>query len=257
MKAGSKPMARLQDKVAIITGAAGGIGSATAHRFAQEGGRLLLVDRDAAPLDRLMAELPPGRAAAFVADVTDEASVRAMVGDAVNRFGGVDIALLNAGIEGPFGRIEEIPVADFDRAMAVNVRSVWLGLAALMPVMRQGGGGSIVVTSSVAGLRGSARLAAYSAGKHAVLGLVKSAALDGAADRIRVNAVNPAQTRTRMMESIDASARAAGRIVDPSRIPVGRYAEPAEIAAMMLFLASDDSRYCTGAAYSVDGGATA
>jgi NAD(P)-dependent dehydrogenase (short-subunit alcohol dehydrogenase family) len=123
-----------------------------------------------------------------------------------------------------------------------------------MPAMRPSGG-SIVITSSGAGLRGSAGLAAYSASKHAVLGLMRSAALEGAKDKIRVNSINPAQTRTRMMEAIDAHLNAAGRTGDPAaRIPLGRYAEPSEVASLMLFLASDESSYCTGAVYPVDGG---
>ena len=247
-------MPRLKDKVAIITGAAGGMGSAAARLFTREGAKVLLVDREEEGLVKLANLLPPEQASYFVADVTDEAATKAFVAAAVKRLGGLDIALLNAGIEGEIGRIDEVPVAAFDRVMAVNVRSVWLGLASLMPAMRPAGG-SIVITSSGAGLRGSAGLAAYSASKHAVLGLMKSAALEGAKDRIRVNAINPAQTRTRMMEAIDAHLNAAGRTGDPAaRIPLGRYAEPLEVASMMLFLASDESSYCTGAAYQVDGG---
>lgn len=249
-------MGRLDGKVGIITGAAGGIGSAAARRFVEEGAQVLLVDRDEEGLARLARDLDPARAAFFVADVTDETDVQAFVSGAVARFGRVDVALLNAGIEGRLGRISELPVTVFDQVMAVNVRSVWLGLAALLPVMRANGG-SIVITSSVAGLKGSARLAAYSASKHAVLGLMRSAALEGAPDGIRVNAINPAQTLTRMMEAIDEYLDNEGREVDRTgRIPLGRYADPSEIAALMLFLASDESRFCTGATYLVDGGTT-
>ncbi|MFA6155423.1 SDR family NAD(P)-dependent oxidoreductase [Mesorhizobium sp.] len=249
-------MGRLDGKVGIITGAAGGIGSAAARRFVEEGAEVLLVDRDEEGLARIARDLDPARAACFVADVTDEADVKAFVSDAVARFGRVDVALLNAGIEGHLGRISELPVTVFDQVMAVNVRSVWLGLAALLPAMRANGG-SIVITSSVAGLKGSARLAAYSASKHAVLGLMRSAALEGAPDGIRVNAINPAQTRTRMMESIDEYLDNEGRQVDRMvRIPLGRYADPSEIASLMLFLVSDESRFCTGATYLVDGGTT-
>ena len=124
--------------------------------------------------------------------------------------------------------------------MTVNVRGVWLGLAALMPVMRQTGGGSIVITSSVAGLRGSPLMAAYSTSKHAVVGLMKSAALEGAEGHVRVNAINPAQTRTRMMEAIDENLKAAGRVgLSAAGIPIARYAEPSEVVSLMLFLASD------------------
>lgn len=248
-------MGRLQGKVAIITGAAGGIGSAAARRFVAEGAHVLLVDREADALRRVTDELPSAQAAYFAADVTDAAATRAFVADAARRFGRVDAALLNAGIEGEVGRIEDASLAMFDQVMAVNVRGVWLGLAALIPVMRDAGGGSIVITSSVAGVKGSPKLAAYSTSKHAVVGMMKSAALECIADRIRVNAINPGQTRTRLMESIDGMMRAAGRTGDPAAaIPMGRYADPSEIASLMLFLASDESSYCTGATYLVDGG---
>ncbi|MEP9379091.1 SDR family oxidoreductase [Aquabacter sp. CN5-332] len=248
-------MGRLEGKVAIITGAAGGIGSTAARRFVSEGANVLLVDREADALKRVTDELPSGQAAYFAGDVTDEAVTQAFVADATQRFGHVDVALLNAGIEGEVGRIEDASLAMFDRVMAVNVRSVWLGLAALIPVMRKAGGGSIVITSSVAGVKGSPKLAAYSTSKHAVVGMMKSAALECIPDHIRINAINPGQTRTRLMESIDEMMRVAGRTGDPAAaIPMGRYADPSEIVSLMLFLASDESSYCTGATYLVDGG---
>lgn len=251
-------MTRLAGKVAIITGAAGGIGSAAARRFVGEGAKVLLVDRDEDALARVAGDLPSDAAAFAVADVTDEAAVSNVVAEAGRRFGRIDIALLNAGTEGKIGRIDTLPVTAFDRVMAINVRSVWLGLASLMPAMRSTGGGSIVITSSVSGLRGSAMLAGYSASKHAVVGLMRSAALEGAADNIRVNTVNPAQTRTRMMSAIDDAMVAAGRTGgSTARIPLGRYADPTEVVDMMLFLASDESRYCTGGTYLVDGGSMA
>lgn len=251
-------MGALDGKVATITGAAGGIGSAAARRFIAEGARVQLVDREEGALARLAAEFPADRVAWFAGDLTDEATVKASVDAAVSRFGRVDIALLNAGIEGQIGRIEDVSVGVFDQVMAVNVRSVWLGLASLMPVMRSGGGGSIIVTSSVAGLRGSGKLAAYSASKHAVVGLAKSAALEGAPDLVRVNTINPAATQTRMIDSIDEAMRAGGRVGNSAqRVPLARYADPSEVVAMMLFLASDESRFCTGGSYLVDGGAMA
>ena len=248
-------MNRIEGKVAVITGAAGGIGSAAARRFVEEGAKVFLVDREEESLKRISAQFRPEDAAYFVGDVADEVAVRAFVGDATERFGRIDIALLNAGIEGEIGRIENLSVAAFDHIMAVNVRSVWLGLASLMPVMRKTGGGSIVITASTAGLRGSPMLAAYSASKHAVVGLMKSAALEGAEGHVRVNAISPAQTRTRMIEAIDENMKAAGRTGLPAAgIPIGRYAEPSEVASLMIFLASDESRYCTGGTYLVDGG---
>ena len=247
-------MDRLTGKTAIITGAAGGIGSASVRRFIEEGANVLAVDRDEDALTKLAETLPSENFDFVAADVTDEAATEAFVKRALSRFGQIDIALLNAGIEGEIGRIDNLPVSMFDTVMAVNVRSVWLGLAQLLPVMRKAGGGSIVIMSSVAGLRGSARLPAYSASKHAVVGLMKSAALDGAADKVRVNAVNPAPVRTRMMESIDAQSEAAGRTGDPAEgLPMKRYADPSEVASLMLFLASGESSYCSGSCYAVDG----
>ena len=248
-------MGRIEGKVAIITGAAAGIGVAAARRFVAEGAKVFLVDRDENALALMIAEFPSSVAAGMRADVTDEADTRAFVAGAVARFGRVDIALLNAGIGSQMGRIQDVPVSVFDQVMAVNVRSVWLGLAAVMPHMRAHGG-SIVITSSVAGLRGAPMQAAYNASKHAAIGLMKSAALDGAKDRIRVNAVNPAQTHTGMMEAIDLALDAAGRVGDrTARIPMGRYGAPAEVASLMLFLASDESGFCTGSTYLIDGGA--
>lgn len=248
-------MGRITGKVAVITGATGGIGAVAARRFVDEGAKVFLVDLDEKALQRLSAELGPDNSDYFAGDVADEGAVSGFVDGAMRRFGKIDVALLNAGIEGQFGKIADVPVSMFDRVMAVNVRSVWLGLSKLMPAMRKAGGGSIIITSSIAGLRGTPMLAAYATSKAAVIGLMKSAALEGVADKIRVNTVNPAQTRTRMMQSIDNSLNAAGRTSDPTaRIPMGRYADPAEIATMMLFLASDESSFCTGATYIVDGG---
>ena len=152
------------------------------------------------------------------------------------------------------------------RWMAVNVRGVWLGVRAAIPLMRQRGGGSIVITSSVAGIRGSAGLSAYTTSKHAVIGLMRTAALECAAYGIRVNTVNPAPIETRMMRSIEemrTTRLGADATVDEvkasnaARIPLRRYGDPEEVARLMLFLASDESRFCTGGVYMVDGGTSA
>lgn len=247
-------MARLQGKVAVITGGADGIGAATARRFVNEGAKVLLVDVNEEALARTASSIGP-HAACFVGDVSADAVASSYVAEALRRFGKVDIGVLNAGIEGSFGRIDELSVDTFDRVMAVNVRGVWLGLAALMPAMRATGGGSIVVTSSVAGLRGAPNLAAYGASKHAVIGLMKSAALEGISSGIRVNAINPAPIQTRMLDAIDEGISKSGMTISKeARVPIGRYGDPSEVASLMLFLASDESSFCTGATYLIDGG---
>ena len=246
-------MARLDGKVALITGAANGIGAAAASRFVAEGARVLLVDRDEAALAQIAGAIGPA-AASFAGDVSQPETAAGYVAAALQHFGRIDVALLNAGIEGTVATIPDLPLATFDRVIATNVRGVWLGLAALMPAMKQAGG-SIVITSSTAGLRGSARMAAYVTSKHAVVGMMRCAALEGASDRIRVNCVNPGPTDTRMMQSID-EGMTPGAVSDARmrRIPLRRYGEVAEIAGMMLFLASDEASYCTGQTYVVDGG---
>jgi len=267
-------MGRLSGKVAIITGAAGGIGRAAARLFVAEGANVLLVDLDEAAL-RHATEAATGDsasdgrgAASYVAaDTTDPAEVQRYVDAAVERYGGVDILLANAGIEGRVLPIPEYPLEVFDRVMAVNVRGVWLGLKSVIPVMAARGGGSIVITSSTAGIRGTAGTSAYTTSKHAVIGLMRSAALECAPLGIRVNTVNPSPIETRMMRSLEQQRaenleRAGNADATPeqvkaagaARIPLRRYGQPEEVARMMLFLASDESSFSTGGVYMVDGG---
>lgn len=251
---------RLQNKVAIVTGAAGGIGAAAAALLANEGARVLLVDLDAQALQRVASGIA-GEVAWHAADVSEPKQVEDYVAAAVERFGGLDIALLNAGIEGAVAAIPDYDIAMFDRVMAVNVRGVWLGIKYAQPAMRQRGGGSIVITSSVAGLRGVEGLSAYVASKHAVVGIMRSAAIEGAAQNIRVNTVNPAPIETRMMRAIETGfvpgKPDAAKGAMEKGIPMRRYGTPQEVANLMLFLASDESRYCTGGVYTVDGGMAA
>ena len=260
-------MARLEGKVAVITGATGGIGSAAARLFAQEGASVALVDLDEAALQETVRSIGEEKASYTVADVTQPEQTQAYINAAVDRWGGIDVLLANAGIEGTLSPITDYPVDVFDRVMAVNVRGVWLGIKYVVPVMSGRGGGSIVITSSTAGIGGSAEMSAYTTSKHAVIGLMRTAALEGAPSGIRVNTVNPAPIETRMMRSIEDMRVAA---LDDSkvtvevakqsfaeRIPLQRYGNPEEVARMMLFLASDDSSYCTGGVYMVDGGRSA
>ena len=260
-------MARLEGKVAVITGATGGIGSAAARLFAEEGAKVALVDLDETALREIAQSIGEDKASYTAADVTQPDQTQAYINAAVSRWGGVDVLLANAGIEGTLASIPEYPVDMFDRVMAVNVRGVWLGVKYAMPVMRQRGGGSIVITSSTAGIGGTPEMSAYTTSKHAVIGLMRTAAMEGAPDGIRVNTVHPAPIETRMMRSIEEMRVAA---MDDSavtvevakqsfadRIPLGRYGNPEEVARMMLFLASDDSSFSTGGMYMVDGGRSA
>jgi len=254
-------MDRLKGKVAIITGGAGGIGRAAGAQFAAEGANVLLVDLEASALRDAARVIGSNRVATCVADVTKPEDNARMVADCIERFGGVDVLLANAGIEGRVKSIADCEVEIFDRVMAVNVRGVWLGLKYAMPAMQKRGGGSVVITSSVAGVGGAAGVAPYVTSKHAVIGLMRSAALEGAPFKIRVNTVNPSPVETRMMRSLEEGLMPGQQEVAhqmmTSRIPLGRYAEPQDIAKVMLFLASDDSAFLTGGVYMADGGMTA
>src|SRR5206468_6665358 len=196
-----------------------------------------------------------GVAVAVEADVTNDAAVAAYVRECEERFGGVDAFFNNAAYEGAIAPIPDYPLDEFERTMAVNVRGVFLGLRQVIPAMRRRGGGSIVNVSSQAGLRGVPNLSAYSASKHAVIGLTRAAALEVARDSIRVNAVCPGPTDTRMMRDIEDVVR--GRGGDPSgfveRIPVGRYGRPEETAALVAWLLLESPQFLTGAVLPIDG----
>jgi NAD(P)-dependent dehydrogenase (short-subunit alcohol dehydrogenase family) len=250
-------MGRLDGKVAIITGAARGIGAAAARLFAAEGAKLMLADVLAEPLETLAGEIGD-HAAVCPTDVTDETAVRKLVEATLARYGKVDIALLNAGIEGKVSPLEEYPAEMFDKVMAVNVRGVWLGLKYAMAAMKATGG-SIVITSSTSGIRATPHMSAYTASKHAVIGLMRSAAIEGSDRKIRVNTVNPSPIDTPMITSLETMRGLAGRNDQPMAqgTPLGRYGRPEEVANLMLFLASDESSFCTGGVYMVDGGVSA
>lgn len=259
-------MTRLTGKVAVITGGAGGIGRAAARLFTGEGAAVLLVDVNEAALQQAVQDTESSQASYVTADITQPESVQNAIHTAVERYGGVDILLANAGVEGILQTIPDYPVEAFDQVMAVNVRGVWLCLKYVIPVMRSRGGGSIVITSSVAGIRGTYGMSPYNTSKHAVIGMMRTAALECAADGIRVNTVNPAPIETRMMRSLEEmrTTRAGGattveqvKEANATRIPLKRYGEPEEVARMMLFLASDESSFSTGGVYMVDGGSSA
>jgi|TARA_B100000315_G_scaffold247131_1_gene275421 NAD(P)-dependent dehydrogenase (short-subunit alcohol dehydrogenase family) len=251
---------RLEGKVAVITGGAGCIGREAGVLFAAEGADVLLVDMDAAALEQAVKEIGSNRVSYCVADVTSAEDNDAMIATAEERYGGVDVLLANAGIEGDVTPLEEYSEDMFDKVLSVNVKGVFLGLKSAIPAMRKRGGGSIVITSSVAGVRGTPGISAYGTSKHAVVGLMRAAALEYAAENIRVNTVNPSPVETRMMRSIEAGmggeqAQTVKQELE-ARIPKQRYAEPDDIARIMLFLAGDESDWVTGSVQMADGGMT-
>lgn len=250
-------MQRLKNKVAIVTGGAGGLGEATARRFVEEGARVLLADRDERGLREAAERIGSGDVEIAAGDVSDEATVKRWVGQAVERFGGLHVMFANAGIEGVVRPLAEYPTEDFDRVLAVNVRGAFLCLKHAWPHLVKDKGVALV-TSSVAGLVGSPGLGAYVASKHAVLGLVKTAALEGGPLGVRVVGISPGPVENRMMRSIeDQSSPGHGADVKQafeSMVPLRRYGKNEEIAALATFLASDEAAYCTGATYLADGG---
>ena len=252
---------RLDGKCALVTGAGGEIGSATARLMAARGARIVAVDRDSAALDALGAELGAAMLAGVVADVTDEAAVRGYVAQAKAAAGQIDVFFNNAGIVGPVHKLPDFPLDDFERVLAINVTGVFLGMKHVIPAMLEHGGGSIINTSSTAGLRGTGGLCAYVASKHAVIGLTRTAADEWAAHGIRINCVNPGPIEGRMMQHIERGLMPGdnGAVADAiaAANPARRYGLPEEVATLVAFLASDDARYIHGAVHAVDGGRTA
>jgi 3alpha(or 20beta)-hydroxysteroid dehydrogenase len=251
-------MGKLSGKVAVVTGAYGGIGFASAELFAREGASVLLVGREEESLRKAHEALAGFSAAAVVADVSSLEDTRRYVDEAVRCFGGIDVLFANAGIEGAVAPVTEYPPEVFDRVLAVNVRGAFLALRTAAPHIATRGGGSIILTSSIAGVIGSPGLSAYVASKHAVIGLAKCAAIELAPQGIRVNTLNPGPIENRMMRSIeDQAAPGHGDQVKQGfleKLPMGRYGTNEEMARMALFLASSDSSYCTGAVFLADGG---
>ena len=248
---------RLQGKVAIITGGARGQGEAEARMFAREGAKVVFGDVLDDEGRRVEAEIAAagGEAVYVRLDVTDEDSWREAVGTAVSRFGKVDILVNNAGIAS-WNAGDDATVAEWDRIMEVNAKGVFLGTKAVIPAMRAAGGGSIVNISSISGMVGQTNIhPGYNASKGAVRILTKSTAVQHAAEGIRCNSIHPGPVKTPMTErswSNPEWLQATER-----RTPLGRYAEPDEIAYGVLFLASDESSFMTGSEMVIDGGMTA
>jgi NAD(P)-dependent dehydrogenase (short-subunit alcohol dehydrogenase family) len=248
---------RLNGKVALITGGAGSIGLATARAFVDEGAKVLIADLDERRLAHAAASLGAADAVAWrVTDVTSEDDVEAAIDEVVGRFGRLDIAFANAGVFGTVAPVSDYPLEVFERVLAVNVVGSFLVAKHALRAMESGG--SLIVNSSVVGLTSDQGIAAYATSKHAVVGLIRTAAKEVAARGIRVNSIHPGPTDNEFqhkieVEAIGASEEESARVFE-QMIPLSRHARPEEIAAAVVFLASDESTFMTGTTLVVDGG---
>ena len=246
------------NKIVLVTGGGSGIGRVSALAFAQQGATLVIADVDETggqETVRLIAQ--DGAEAHFIhTDVSQTAQVEALIAETVARYGRLDCAFNNAGVEGEITRMADISEADFDRTMAVNIKGVWLCMKYEIQQMIRQGHGSIVNIASVAGIVGAHSMSVYAASKHAVIGLTKSAAVEYAKDKIRINAVCPSVVRTAMMErAFEQSPKLETTVtrINPSR----RLGEPEEVATAVTWLCSDAASYINGVALPIDGGFSA
>jgi NAD(P)-dependent dehydrogenase (short-subunit alcohol dehydrogenase family) len=264
-------VSRLLGKVAVVTGGAGEIGATTAKLFVQEGAKVLLVDINEPACQEVTNEIGNDDLISyFNADVTKPEQVQAYAQTAVDRYGGIDIFCNNAGIEGMVSLTHEYPIDIFQKVMEVNILGAFLGMKYVIPFILARGGGSIIITSSVAGVTGMPAVSAYVTSKHALIGLMRVAALEYAPFNVRTNCINPSPVETRMMRSLESGLVPLASLqrgenmnqdqvhqLVTERIAMGRYATTEDVARVMLFLASDDSRFCNGGIYLVDGGYSA
>ena len=255
-------MGRLSGKTALITGATGGIGEATVKRYLEEGANVMAVGRSARKLEDLVQRVGDSdRLDTCVASACDESAASGAVKKTVERFGGLHILFANAGTEGHVKPLDEVTAEDFRAVIETNVVGVWMDMKHAVPAMKKSGGGSIIATSSIAGAIGFPGLIPYIASKHAVTGMVKTAALELGPHKIRVNAIAPGPIANRMMDSIGDQMTGGEHDAFESQISetiaLGRYGKNEEVANLAVFLGSDESSYSTGSMFMIDGGFTA
>lgn len=246
-------MNRFKDKVVIVTGAGSGIGAGTARRFAEEGAYVVLAGRTRDKLEKLAADLPQERGMVRVTDVSRLEDVEGLVRDAVQRFGRLDVLVNNAGVA-PEGKVTEASAEDWREVMAIDLDGVFHGCRAAIPELIKTGG-SIINVSSVSGLGGDWGMSFYNAAKGAVTNFTRALAMDHGPDGIRINAVCPSLTRSNLTKDMFADEALMAKFKE--RIPLGRGAEPEEVAAVIAFLASEDARFVNGVNLPVDGGLSA
>ncbi len=254
-------MNEFENKRVVITGGAGGIGTETAKHFLQQGAKVLLVDLHEENLKKVMEELASDHVTYHVADVAQSTEVESYAQKAKDWMGGIDIFFNNAAIEGKVAPLTQYPEDEFDKVIAINIKGVWLGLKYVMPIMAESGGGNIIITSSVAGLQGTPGVVAYTTSKHAIIGTMRTAALEGAEMGIQVNSIHPGPVDNRMMRSLEEGfnpedAEGVKKNFE-QQIPLKRYASNEDIANLVLFLSSEKSKYITGTTYVIDGGMSA
>ncbi len=252
-------MGKLDGKVAVVTGAASGLGRASAMRFASEGSAVVIADLNSQGGELIVSEIAAagGRAVYQRTDVTSENDIRSLIDRATREYGRLDVTYNNAGVIGAMGSIESTTEADWDKTFAILTKAVFFGIKHSIAPMRRAGGGSIISTASIAGMSGSFRLHAYSAAKAAVINLTRTAALEVGKDKIRVNCICPGVISTPLVYGGIPGGKEA---LDPTLAKaqaLGRAGQAEDIANMALFLASEESSWVTGAAMVVDGGFTA